>query len=32
MTVDASNNPFYVSRHEKDPKNATNQNEEDEVW
>ncbi|CAI2179436.1 18887_t:CDS:2 [Funneliformis geosporum] len=31
MTVDAGNNPFYVSQHEKDPKNATNQNEEDEM-
>ncbi|CAG8648790.1 7293_t:CDS:2, partial [Paraglomus brasilianum] len=31
MTVDAGNNPFYVSQHEKDLKNATNQNEEDEI-
>ncbi|CAG8711028.1 2087_t:CDS:2, partial [Funneliformis mosseae] len=31
MTVDTSNNPFDVSRHEKDSKNATNQNEEDEI-
>jgi len=31
MIIDAGNNPFCVSEHGKDPKNATNQNEEDEL-
>lgn len=25
MIIDSGNNPFYVSEHGKDPKNATNQ-------
>ncbi|GBB97258.1 hypothetical protein RclHR1_02950017 [Rhizophagus clarus] len=31
MIIDAGNNPFYVSEHGKDPKNATNQNGGDEI-